>query len=124
LICLVTLAIGMALSLPQAAPQVFWRSGIAVAITACLTIVLATPIALAASAWHGYLPAIGVMILVMGLAQLVNAAGWGAYFPWAVPALYAQGENLGAVSYAIVILTGMAGLVATLLWWEWADQTR
>ncbi len=121
---LVALCIGTALDLPRVSPQVFLQSGTTIAIAACLTIALATPIAFSASAWHGYLPAIGVMILAMGLAQLVNAAGWGAYFPWAVPALYAQGENLGIVSYVIVILTGVAGLIGTLLWWEWADQTR
>jgi ABC-2 type transport system permease protein len=121
---LVALCIGTALDLPRVSPQVFLQSGTTIAIAACLTIALATPIAFSASAWHGYLPAIGVMILAMGLAQLVNAAGWGAYFPWAVPALYAQGENLGIVSYVIVILTGFAGLIGTLLWWEWADQTR
>lgn len=122
--CLVTLCIGIALRLPQAPLQVFWQSGIAVAIGACLNIALVTPTAFAASAWRGYLPAIGVMILAMGLAQLINAAGWGAYFPWAVPALYAQGETLGVVSYVIVILTSAAGLLGTLLWWEWADQSR
>jgi ABC-2 type transport system permease protein len=122
--CLVTLFIGTALGLPQVSPQVFWQSGITVTVAACLTIALATPIAFSASAWHGYLPPIGVMILAMGLAQLINAAGWGEYFPWSVPALYVQGEHLGIVSYVIVILTSIVGLVGTLLWWERADQTH
>lgn len=121
---LVTLCIGMALRLPQVSPQVFLQSGITVTIAACLTIALVTPIAFSASAWHGYLPPIGVMILAMFLAQLINAAGWGVYFPWSVPALYVQGENLGIVSYVIVILTSFAGLVGTFIWWEWADQTH
>lgn len=120
--CLVALIVGTVLGLPQVSPQVFWQSGMIVTVTACLTIALATPIAFAASAWHGYLPPIGVMILVMGLAQLINAAGWGDYFPWSVPALYVQGENLGIGSYLIVILTSIIGLAGTLLWWEWADQ--
>ena len=122
--CLVTLGIGAALGLPPVSPQLFLHSGVTIIVAACLTIALATPVALAASAWHGYLPPIGVMILAMGLAQLVNAAGWGEYFPWAVPALYVQGEALGAISYVIVILTSVAGLVGTLLWWELADQTH
>jgi ABC-2 type transport system permease protein len=122
--CLVTLGVGAALRLPPESPQVFWQSGITIAVAVCLTIALATPIALAASAWHGYLPPIGVMMLAMGLAQLINAAGWGEYFPWSVPALYVQGENLGMVSYVIVILTSVAGLFGTLFWWGWADQTH
>jgi len=122
--CLITLLVGTLLRLPPVPLQVFLQSGITITVAACLTIALATPVALAASAWHGYLPAIGVMILVMGLSQLVNAAGWGEYFPWAVPALYVQGTPLSAVSYVIVLLTGLAGLAGTLLWWELADQTR
>ena len=124
LTCLVTLCVGTVLGLPQVSPQVFWQSGVTVAVAACLTIALATPIAFSASAWHGYLPPIGVMILAMGLAQLTNAAGWGEYFPWAVPAMYVQGENLGTVSYVIVILTCIVGMIGTFIWWEWADQTR
>jgi ABC-2 type transport system permease protein len=122
--CLVTLFIGAMLGLPPESPQVFWQSGITITVAACLTIALATPIAFSASAWHGYLPPIGVMMLAMGLAQLMNAAGWGEYFPWSVPALFVQGESLGMVSYVIVILTSAAGLVGTLLWWELADQTH
>lgn len=124
LICVLTLCVGAALGLPAVSPQVFWQSGITITVAACLTIALATPIAFAASAWHGYLPPIGVMMLAMGLAQLINAAGWGEYFPWSVPALYVQGEKLGMVSYVIVIFTSIAGLFGTLFWWEWADQTH
>jgi len=123
-ICLITLCVGAALGLPPAAPQVFWQSGITIMVAVCLTISLTTPIAFAASAWRGYLPPIAVMILAMVVAQLTTAAGWGEYFPWAIPALYVQGEKLGAISYAIVVLTGIIGLAGTILWWELADQTR
>lgn len=122
--CVITLIVGVALNLPPVSFQVFLQSGTTIIVAACLTIALATPIAFAASAWHGYLPPIGVMILAMGLAQLINAAGWGEYFPWSVPALFVQDENLGFVSYVIVIVTSIVGLVSTLLWWERADQTR
>jgi ABC-2 type transport system permease protein len=120
----ITLCVGTALGLPQVPPQVFWQSGVTITVAAALTIALVTPIAFSASAWHGYLPPIGVMILAMALSQLINAAGWGEYFPWAVPALYVQGEILGMVSYLIVILTGMVGMLGTLIWWERADQTH
>ena len=122
--CLVTVCLGTALGLSQVPAQVFWQSGITITVAACLTIALMTPTAFFASAGHGYLPAIGAMILAMGLAQLINAAGWGEYFPWAVPALYVQGENLGIVSYTLVMVTSVAGLVATIFWWKWADQTH
>jgi ABC-2 type transport system ATP-binding protein len=55
------------------------------------------------------------------------AVGWGAFFPWSVPALYSglagtQIDQLSAASYMVVILTSLAGLAATLAWWRFADQ--
>ena len=122
--CLVGLGVGAAVGLAQPSMQVILQGGMTVAIAACLTIALVTPIAFFASAGHGYLPPMGVALLVLFLVQVIAQAGWGEYFPWAIPALYAQGENPGAVSYLIVIMTSVAGIAGTLLWWELADQTR
>lgn len=128
LIYLVGLAVGAAVALPATPAEVLQQGTITMAMTAGLTIALATPIAFAASAGRGYLPPMGVAILAVILAQLVAAAGWGAYFPWSVPALKAgmagpAYANLGIVSYALVILTSLIGLVGTFVWWEFADQT-
>jgi ABC-2 type transport system permease protein len=121
---LVGLCVGAAVGLPLASRHVFLQSGVTLAITACLTIPLVTPIAFFASAGHGYLPPIGVMLLAMGLAQVLAILGWADYFPWSIPGMYAQGEALGIVSYAIVLLTGAVGAAGTFLWWELADQTH
>jgi ABC-2 type transport system permease protein len=122
--CLVGLGIGAAVGLPQASMQVILQGEVTVAIAACLTIALLTPIAFFASAGHGYLPPMGVALLVLFLVQVIAQAGWGEYFPWSVPALVAQGGHLGAASYVIVILTSVAGIAGTLSWWELADQTH
>ena len=61
------------------------------------------PIALATSAGHGYLPLFGVMTLAIALAQIMAVLGWGEYFPWSISGLLAQGEQLGAASYVIVL---------------------
>ncbi len=125
MIYLVGLGVGAAVALPPVSMQVILQGGVTVAITACLTIAVVAPmIAFFASAGHGYLPPIGVALLAMALAQVVAVAGWGEYFPWSIPGLYAQGGNLGTVSYVIVILTSVAGLAGTILWWELADQTH
>jgi len=59
------------------------------------------------------------------MANLVAVLGWGEYFPWAVPMFYAQRENsLAPISYWIVFLTGLVGMIATYLWWKYADQNR
>lgn len=124
MICLVGLCVGAAIGLAQGSMQIVLQGTVTTALAACLTIALVTPIAFFASAGHGYLPPMGFVFLVLLLAQVVAAAGWGEYFPWSIPALYSQGEKLGTVSYVIVILTSVAGIAGTLIWWELADQTH
>ena len=124
MICLVGLGVGAAVGFPQASGQTVLQGGVTIALAACLTIALVTPIAFFASAGHGYLPPMGVALLVIFLVQVIAQAGWGEYFPWSIPALYAQSENLGTVSYVIVLLTSIAGIAGTLIWWELADQTH
>jgi ABC-2 type transport system permease protein len=78
-----------------------------------------------ASVGRGYLLPIGVAILALIMANLVVVMGWGEYFPWAVPGLFAQGQGyLLPISYGIAVLTGLAGMGATYLWWKYADQSR
>ena len=124
LILSIGLAVGTAVVLPPVPAQVILQGGVTLAITAILAIAVVTPIIFFASAGHGYLPPVGVAILAVGLSQVVGIIGYGEYFPWTIPGLYSQGENLGIVSYVIVILASVAGIASTLTWWELADQTR
>ena len=124
LICLVGLGLGAAIGLPPAPTQVIGQGIRTIALAACMVIALVTPMAFFASAGRGYLAPMGFVFLITLLTQVIAAAGWGEYFPWSIPALYSQGEDLGTVSYVIVLLTSIAGIVGTLVWWEWADQTR
>jgi ABC-2 type transport system permease protein len=124
LMALVGMCVGTLVGLPPVSLQVILQGGTTMAITACLTIALVTPIAFFASAGHGYLAPMAFALLVMGLSQFVGLAGWGEYFPWAIPAVYSQSGEIGWVSIVIVILTCLAGLAATFAWWELADQTH
>lgn len=126
-IYLIGLGVGAAVALPSTSAEIFWQGTITMAITACLTIALATPIAFFASAGRGYLPPMGAAILAVILAQIIAATGWGEYFPWSVPALLAgmagpEYAQLGIISYVIVILVSFMGIVGTFVWWEFADQ--
>jgi ABC-2 type transport system permease protein len=127
-IYLVGLGVAMIVNLPPVTAELFWQGTISIAISACLTILLVTPIAFFASAGRSYLPPMGAAILFVVLAQIIAAAGWGEYFPWSIPALFAgmAGPDYavtGWVSFLIVLLTGFIGLIATLIWWQMADQT-
>ena len=123
------LAVGALVGLPGGSSEVL-KEGMAVLFTtAALTLALMAPVALFASAGRGYLLPIGWSFLTVALAQIAAATGWGDWFAWSVPALFSgmagpRSDLLGVHSYLIVFLTIVAGLVGTLAWWRYADQTR
>ena len=94
--------------------------------SAVLTIALLPFVALLAGIGRGYLSPIGWMILMVALAQVASFMGWGDWFTWAIPAMFAvsHGEQLGLHSYVVVIVASLVGLAATFWWWRNADQTR
>ena len=125
IIFVVGLALGAAIHLPGGSASVILQGSLLVLATAGLVIVVVIPFAFFASLGRGYLLPVGMAILALMMANLVAVAGWGEYFPWAVPGLLAQGKSsLTLASYAVVLLTGLAGMVATYLWWKYADQSR
>ncbi len=122
------LFIGGLVDMPGWSGDVVLAGAANVAATAGLTIALLTPTAFLACAGGGYLAPLGFAMLMVFLAQVLAAMGWGAWFPWSVPPLFAgiagpRGALLGFHSYLIVAATSLAGLVATLAWWRVADQT-
>jgi ABC-2 type transport system permease protein len=125
LVFVVSLIMGALLQLPGDMLSIIVQSVMPIAITACLMIVVVLPFALFASIGRGYLLPVGVAILALIMANLVVVTGWGEYFPWAIPMLYAQGKSaLTPISFWIVLLTGLAGMIGTYLWWKYADQNR
>jgi ABC-2 type transport system permease protein len=119
------LVTGALINLPQGSTSVFLHGGALIAVTACLAIVVTLPFAFFASVGRGYLLPIGVAGLMLMMTNVAALIGWGEYFPWAAPGLYAQGkDSLPAISYWLVLLTGLAGMIGTYLWWKYADQSR
>lgn len=126
---LLGLLIGAALDLPGgSAPLVL--SGIGrILLTATMAFAVTTPFALAASIGRGYLAAVATIFAATFCAQVIAALGFGGYFPYSVPGLYAgiagPGQDPpGALGYLLVAATGAAGVVATTSWWHWADHNR
>lgn len=125
LIVIAGLVTGMLMDLPGSSPAVFLQGGSMVLVTTGLVILALPPFAFFASLGRGYLLPIGVAVLALMMSNLIMIIGRAEYFPWAVPALYAQGENpLPPASYLIVLVTGLFGMLATFLWWKYADQSR
>lgn len=92
-----------------------------------LTMLVSTPVAFFACWGRGYLLSFGFIGVTLMLAQFVGVLGLAPYFPWSIPLLVAWSSS-GAVtplnfsSYLILLLTGVIGIIITLLWWRWADQ--
>jgi ABC-2 type transport system permease protein len=125
----VGLVIGSLLGIPGWEPGLLGGSLRHIFATTFLAMLLCPPVAFVASAGKGYLAPLGFVIMTVVLAQIVGALGYGAYVPWAVPGLYSglgslAGGNLGILSYTIVAATGVAGTVATVYWWHYADQAE
>jgi ABC-2 type transport system permease protein len=119
------LVMGAIIQLPGGSLSVILHGSTVAAVTACLVIAVILPFAFFASVGRGYLLPMAVAILALIMANLVVVVGWGEYFPWAVPMLYAQGKSYTQpISYWIVFLTGLAGMIGTYLWWKFADQNR
>ena len=119
------LVTGALINLPGDSFDVILHGSVVVMVTACLAIVVVMPFAFLASVGRGYLLPIAGAILTMMMANIVALIGWGEYFPWGVPGLHAMGKSpLAPVSYWIVVSTGLAGMIATYLWWKYADQSR
>jgi ABC-2 type transport system permease protein len=97
-------------------------------ITTLLTILLNAPVALFALVGRGYLMPLGVVTVLLVLAQILGAMGIGQYFPWSVPGIYSGsgGEELktqlDSISYVILIVTGIVGYIASIYWWKYSDQ--
>ncbi|WP_379133841.1 ABC transporter permease [Paenibacillus sp. sgz500958] len=93
-----------------------------------MAICLSIPVAWMASVGRGYMSSLGFVVLTIVVAQISGAMGIAHYIPWAVPGLLsgAGGEevsHLGLFSRLLPYLTGLTGILGTLGWWRYADQT-
>lgn len=116
--------VGAALQLPAATPDLLARGVTWVAGAAALMVTALTPVAFVASAARGYLAPLGTALGLMVAAQVASVLGLGGVVPWAVPAVAAglvAGESLAPVGVASVLLTGAAGVGATIAWWRSGD---
>lgn len=121
------LLVGAILGLPGWTSTVGVDAATRVAALYAFNVVLVTPIGFAASAGRGYLPAVGLVMVVVVFAQTLVMVGVGPWFPWSVPAFAVgvvgpEAGTVGAVGYALVGLVGAAGAGFTAVWWQCADH--
>jgi ABC-2 type transport system permease protein len=121
--------IGSILQLPSMEKHLFLVHLENYLLTTLMTVLIGTPIAFFAIWGKGYLAPLGFVALTLVFAQVIAATGYGYYFPWSVPGLFsgAGGEykaQLNIVSYLLLVMTGLAGYIATIWYWKNADQTK
>ena len=118
--------IGWIVGLPEWSLETVTHGLYTLLIVTILTIILSTPVAFFACYGRGYLAPLGFVVFVLVLSQIVVAAGFGKYFPWAIPALYSgvvAGDHLlNWTSLLMLFITSLIGFFSTLYWWLFADQ--
>jgi ABC-type transport system involved in multi-copper enzyme maturation permease subunit len=125
-VIVVGIIIGLLITLPDWSLISFIEGLNTLFITTLLTVALSTPVAFFACYGRGYLPPLGFVILMVVFSQIIAAIGYGAYFPWAIPALYSGINGIdGVIGWGnvwIVLITSIIGLVITFSWWSYADH--
>ena len=122
------LAIGALVGLPGWSPEDAVDTIAAIAVAAILTVGLQTGAAFFAGVGRGYIAPLAWTVAMIVASQVLTVLGWGSWFPWSVPAILAgaggtQVEPVTLGGIAMVGLVVVIGLLATIVWWERADQT-
>ena len=124
-ICGAGLATGALIGIEDGGQSILLQGGARVATTALLAIAVVAPFAFVASVGRGYLLPLGAAFLTLMATNLMAIIGRAEFFPWGVPFLHAMGTtSLAPISYGIALLTGAAGILGTILWWKFAEQSR
>ncbi|MCU0462846.1 MAG: ABC transporter permease [Bacteroidales bacterium] len=109
--------------------DLFIQKSQAYLLSAILTIVLFPVITLITCISRGYLLPVGLSVLILISTQFVflGMPGITPYFPWAVPGLCSGvagpfSPKPEVISYIILGITSISGVVGTAIWWQHADQ--
>ena len=122
------LGVGALVGLPRWSSADVVATVAAIALAAILTIGLQTAAAFFAGVGRGYIAPLAWTVAMIVASQVLTVLGWGSWFPWSVPAILAgaggtQVEPVTVGGVAAVGLVVATGLLATIVWWERADQT-
>ena len=127
---LLGLLFGFLLNIPGMTKEIFMGNLKIYFITTGLILILNTPVAFLALIGKGYLAPLGFVALILVIAQIMGALGFGNCFPWAVPGIYSGSggkdlkDELSLISYILLFITGIIGYFSTIWYWKYADQTK
>jgi ABC-type transport system involved in multi-copper enzyme maturation permease subunit len=98
-------------------------------LAAAIAYLLAPVVAWIAMLGRGYLPPLGFALAMLAVGDVLSHTGWAAWFPWSIVPLLigAIGKPAAAISpasLAVVALTFVAGVAATIAQLRWADNAQ
>ncbi|MFJ6215675.1 ABC transporter permease [Streptomyces sp. NPDC092296] len=115
---LVLLGVGLALGNLGSQPPQWWLPLGVCLLTACNTF----PLAWLATVTRGYLGAVGGLVGLVVVTQLVTSFGGGGWFPWAVPGLWAgfggAEIQVGGMQFALPVVVALISVGATAVRWR------
>ncbi len=122
------LSIGALIGLPGWSTDDALRALEGIGLAAALTIALQAATAFFAGVGRGYIAPLAWAVLMFAASQVLAVLGWGAWFPWSVPAILAGAggtavEPVTVGGVTMVMMAVVAAMGATIAWWEHADQT-
>jgi ABC-2 type transport system permease protein len=128
-LCLGGIAAGAALALPGWNGVNVAEGILRIIVTAATTIALTATFAYASSRGRGYLPGVLALFAVLFTAQVVAALGYGHWYPYAIPAIYAgmagpDQPPAGVVGFTGVAVIAIVFVTLTVRRWNHTDHTR
>jgi ABC-2 type transport system permease protein len=122
-------AIGLAMALPGFSSALAVRAVYDALIAAAVAYLLAPVVAWIAMLGRGYMPPLGFALAMLALGQVFSKTGWATWFPWSiVPLLIGsigqRATTLTPGSLVVVLLTFLAGVVATIAQLRYADNAQ
>jgi ABC-2 type transport system permease protein len=89
-----------------------------------IIILLNTPLAFIAVCSGGYLLSISFLVFAFIIGIIINNMGYGSLYPLMIPSIYIEQRKLEGVTWTILFLYSMSGLLATIGWWRFVDQKK
>jgi ABC-2 type transport system permease protein len=121
------MAIGGLIGLPDWSSADTIRTITSIVVAMVLTIGLQAWAMFFAGVGRGYIAPLAWAVAMVATSQVLSVLGWGSWFPWSVPAILSgaggsQVEPVSAAAVVVVMVVAGVGVVATVTWWERADQ--
>jgi ABC-2 type transport system permease protein len=133
LLVLSVLVEALILGLAMGLPGFSWALALSalgnLCIAAAIAYLLVPPVAWIATLGRGYLPPLGFALGTLVLGDVFSHTGWAPWFPWSIiPLLIGMvGKPVAALpvgSLVVVLVTFVAGILATIAQLRYADNTQ